>query len=89
MFLYGIRNKVYNYLNSFLLLSRLSKRTRHKVSYNVDETRDYLSDEEELGQLEDDNCGDSSTDSEYNDDDNLVPIVTNEWNLLYWKRYQT
>ena len=40
---------------------------------------DYLleSDEEDLGQLEDDNNGDSSTDSEYNDDDNLVPIATN------------
>ena len=67
-----MRNKVYNYLNSFLLLSRMSKRTRNKVSYNVDEALDYLleSDEESLGQLEDDNDGDSSTDSEYNDDDN-------------------
>ena len=35
------------------------------------------SDEEDLGQLEDDNGGDSSTDSEYNDDDNLVSIATN------------
>ena len=76
-------------MNSFLLLSRLSKRTQHKVSYNVDETRDYLSDEQELGQLEDDNGGDSSTDSGYNNDNNIVPIVTNEWNLMYWKRYQT
>ena len=67
-----MRNKVYNYLNSFLLLSRMSKRTRNKVSYNVHEALDYLleSDEESLGQLEDDNDGDSSTDSEYNDDDN-------------------
>ena len=74
-----MRNKVYNYLNSFLLLSRMSKRTRNKVSYNVDEALDYLleSDEEDLGQLEDDNDGDSSTDSEYNDDDNLVSIATN------------
>ena len=48
-----MRNKVYNYLNSFLLLSRMSKRTRNKVSYNVDEALDYLleSDEEDLGQL--------------------------------------
>ena len=74
-----MRNKVYNYLNSFLLLSRMSKRTRNKVSYNVDEALDYLleSDEEDLGQLEDDNDGDSSTDSEYNDDENLVSIATN------------
>ena len=74
-----MRNKVYNYLNSFLLLSRMSKRTRNKVSYNVDEALDYLleSDEEDLGQLEGDSDGDSSTDSEYNDDDNLVSIATN------------
>ena len=74
-----MRNKVYNYLNSFLLLSRMSKHTRNKVSYNVDEALGYLleSDEEGLGQLEDDNDGDSSTDSEYNDDDNLVSIATN------------
>ena len=67
-----MRNKVYNYLNSFLLLSRMSKRTRNKVSYNVDEALRCLleSDEKDLGQLEDDNDGDSSTDSEYNDDDN-------------------
>ena len=98
-----MRNKVYNYLNSFLLLSRMSKRTRNKVSYNVDEALDYLleSDEEDLGQLEDDNDGDSSTDSEYNDDDNLVSIATNifmpgvdqempsEWNLLYRQRDQS
>ena len=74
-----MRNKVYNYLNSFLLLSRMSKRTRNKVSYNVDEALDCLleSDEKDLGQLEDDNDGDSSTDSEYNDGDNLVSIATN------------
>ena len=74
-----MRNKVYNYLNSFLLLSRMSKRTRNKVSYNVDEALRCLleSDEKDLGQLEDDNDGDSSTDSEYNDDDNLVSIATN------------
>ena len=74
-----MRNKVYNYLNSFLLLSRMSKRTRNKVSYNVDEALDYLleSDEESLGQLEDDNDGDSSTDSKYTNDDNLVSIATN------------
>ena len=74
-----MRNKVYNYLNSFLLLSRMSKRTRNKVSYNVDQALDYLleSDEKDLGQFEDDNDGDSSTDSEYNDDDNLVSIATN------------
>ena len=67
-----MRNKVYKYLNSFLLLSRMSKRTRNKVSYNVDQALDYLleSDEKDLGQFEDDNDGDSSTDSEYNDDDN-------------------
>ena len=35
------------------------------------------SDEEDLGQLEDDNGGDSSTNSEYNDNDNLVSIATN------------
>ena len=35
------------------------------------------SDEEDLGRLGDDNDGDSSTDSEYNDDDNLVSIATN------------
>ena len=48
-----MRNKVYSYLNSFLSLSRMSKRTRNKVSYNVDEALDYLleSDEEDLGQL--------------------------------------
>ena len=74
-----MRNKVYSYLSSFLLLSRMSKRTRNKVSYNADKALDYLmkSDEEDLGQLEDDNGGDSSTDSEYNDDDNLVSIATN------------
>ena len=57
----------------------MSKHTRNKVSYNVDEALGYLleSDEEGLGQLEDDNDGDSSTDSEYNDDDNLVSIATN------------
>ena len=50
----------------------MSKRTRNKVSYNFDEAVDYLleSDEEDLGRLGDDNDGDSSTDSEYNDDDN-------------------
>ena len=73
-----MRNKVYNYLNSFLLLFRMSKCTRNKVSYNVDEALDFLleSDEEGLGQLEDDNDGDSSTDSEYNDA-NLFSIATN------------
>ena len=73
-----MRNKVYNYLNSFLLLSRMSKRTRNKVSYNVDEALRCLleSDEKDLGQLEDDNDGDSSTDSEYNDA-NLFSIATN------------
>ena len=35
------------------------------------------SDEEDLGQLEDDNDGDVSTDSEHNDDDNLASIATN------------
>ena len=57
----------------------MSKRTRNKVSYNVDQALDYLleSDEKDLGQFEDDNDGDSSTDSEYNDDDNLVSIATN------------
>ena len=74
-----MRNKVYNYLNSFLLFSRMSKHTRNKFSYNVDEALYYLfeSDEEDLGQLEDDNDGDSSTDSGYNNDDNLVSIATN------------
>ena len=72
-------NKVSNYLNSFLLLSKMSKRTRNEVSYNVDEALNYLleSDEEDLGQLEDDNDGDISTDFEYNDDDSLVSIATN------------
>ena len=37
-----MRNKVYNYLNLYLLLSRMSKRTRNKVSYNVGEALDYL-----------------------------------------------
>ena len=57
----------------------MSKRIRNKVSYNVDEALDHLleSDEEDLGQFEDDNDGDSSTDSEYNDDENLVSIATN------------
>ena len=57
----------------------MSKRTQNKVSYNFDEALDYLleSDEEDLGQLEGDSDGDSSTDSEYNDDDNLVSIATN------------
>ena len=74
-----MRYKVYNYLNSFVLLSRMSKRTRDKVSYNFDEALDYLleSDEEDLGQLEDDSDSDSNTDFEYNDHDNLVSIVTN------------
>ena len=74
-----MRNKVYKYLNSFLLLSRMSKRTRNKVSYNVDEALDYLleSDEEDHGELEDDKDGDSSTDFEYDDDDYLVSIETN------------
>ena len=69
--------KVYNYLNSFLLLSRMLH-TRNKVSHNIDEALDYLleSDEEDLGQLEDDNEGDSNTDSEYNDDNNLISIAT-------------
>ena len=72
-------NKVNNYLNSFLLLSKMSKRTRNKVIYNVDKALSYLleSDEEDLGQLEDDNDGDIGTDSEYNDDDSLVSIATN------------
>ena len=57
----------------------MSKRTQNKVSYNFDEALDYLleSDEEDLGQLEDDNDGDKGTESEYNDDDNLVSITTN------------
>ena len=56
----------------------MSNRTRNKVSYNVDEALDYLLelDEEDLVKLEDDNDGDSSTDSEYHDDDNLVSIAT-------------
>ena len=54
-----MRSKVSNYLNSLLLLSRMSKCTRKKASYNVDELLDYLleSDEEGLGQLEDSNDG--------------------------------
>ena len=57
----------------------MSKRTQNKASYNVDETFDYLFelDEEELGQLQDDNDGDNSNDSKYNDHDNLVSIATN------------
>ena len=57
----------------------MSKRTRNKVSYNVDEALDYLleSDEEHLWQLEYGNDGDSSIDSKYNDDDNLVSIASN------------
>ena len=72
-------NKVYNYFNSFLWLSRMSKRTWNKVSYNVDEALDYLleSNEEGLGQLEDDKDGDSSTDAKYNDDYDLFLIATN------------
>ena len=74
-----MRNKVYSHLNSFLLLSRKSKRTRNKVRYNIDEALDYLleSDEEDLGLLEKENDGDSSTDCKFDDDDNLVSIVTN------------
>ena len=55
------------------------KRTRNKVSYNVDEALYYLleSNEEDLGQLEDHCDGDSSTDSEYNDDEYLFSIATN------------
>ena len=53
----------------------MSKCAWNKVSYNVDDALD--SDEEDLGQLEDNNDGDSSTDSKYNDDDNLVSIATN------------
>ena len=51
----------------FLLLSRMRKRTRNKVSCYVDEALGYLleSDEEDLGQLEDGNDGDSSTNSKY------------------------
>ena len=66
-------------MNSFLLLSRKSKRTRNKVRYNIDEALDYLleSDEEDLGLLEKENDGDSSTDCKFDDDDNLVSIVTN------------
>ena len=58
----------------------MSKFTQNKVSYNVDEALNYLlePDGKDLGQLEDDNDGDSSTDSEYNDDnDNLVSIANN------------
>ena len=57
----------------------MSKCTRNKVNYNIDEILNYLfeSNEEDLGQLEDENDGDSSTDSEYNDDDNLVSIGAN------------
>ena len=75
-----MRNKIYYYLNSFLLLSIMLKRSRKYVSHDVDEALDYLleSDEKDLGQLEDDNGGDSSIDSEYNDDnDNLVSIANN------------
>ena len=96
-----MRNKVYNYLNSFLLLSRMSKRTRNKVSYNVDEALDYLlgSDEEDLGQLEDDNDSDVALIP------NIMMMITlfqlqltfpsleltrmpSEWNLLYRTRDQ-
>ena len=74
-----MRKKVYNYLNLFLSLSTMSKLTRNKISYNVDEALHYLleSDEEDLGHLEDDSDGDSSTDSGYNDVDNLISIATN------------
>ena len=56
-----------------------TQNTRKEISYNADEALDYLleSDEENLGQLVDDNDGDSSTDSKYNDDDDLVSITTN------------
>ena len=66
-------------MNSFLLFPRMSKRTRNKVSYNVDEAFYYLfeSHEEDLGQLEDVNDGDSNTDSKYNDYDSFVSIATN------------
>lgn len=74
-----MQNKIYDYMKLLLLLSRTSKRTWNKVSYNVDEALDYLleSDEEDLGQLEDGNSGDSSSGSEYNNNDNLVPITIN------------
>ena len=57
----------------------MSKPTRNKISYNVDEALAYLleSDEEDLGKIEDDNDSDSSTDSKYNDNDNLVSIAAN------------
>ena len=57
----------------------MSKPTRNKISYNVDEAFAYLleSGEGDLGQIEDDNDSDSSTDSEHNDDDNLVSIAAN------------
>ena len=42
-----MRNKVYKYLNSFLLLSRMSKCTGNKFSYNVDEALDYLLESDE------------------------------------------
>ena len=80
-------------------------RTQNKVSYNVDEACNYLleSDEEDLGQLEHTKDGGSSTDSEYNNDDNLVSITTNvsisqvdqdakmpsKWDLLYRRRNQS
>ena len=45
----------------------------------MDEALDYLleSDEEDLGLLEKENDGDTSTDCKFDDDDNLVSIVTN------------
>ena len=79
--------------------------TQNKISYNVDEACNYLleSDEEDLGQLEHTKDGGSSTDSEYNNDDNLVSITTNvsisqvdqdakmpsKWDLLYRRRNQS
>ena len=81
-----MRNNVYSYLNSFLLLSGMSKRTQNKDSYNVAEALDYIleSDKKTLGSFEDDNDGYSSTDSKYNDDDdNLVsPIQINSLNTF-------
>ena len=52
------------------------KRSRKYVSHDVDEALDYLleSDEKDLGQLEVDSDGDSSTDSIYNDDITLFQL---------------
>ena len=65
-------------------------RTQNKVSYNDDEACNYLleSDEEDLGQLEHTKDGGSSTDSEYNNDDNQLQLTSPSLKLTRMPRCQ-